>query len=50
MESLQDRLDNLMMFLQEIANGDYGNHNLDELKSQANYHIATMDLLNNQGT
>jgi hypothetical protein len=48
METPQDRLNNLMMFLLEIANGEYNQASFKELKAQAGYHTATMELLIDQ--
>jgi hypothetical protein len=42
-ETLRDRLDNLEMFLQEIAEGKHIVS--EEVKGQAEYHAATMELL-----
>jgi len=41
-ETLKGRLDNLEMFLYELTE----NRNISaEVKSQANYHLATMEIL-----
>jgi hypothetical protein len=41
-ETLKGRLDNLEMFLHELTE----NRNISaEVKSQANYHLATMEIL-----
>ena len=42
-ETLRERLDNLEMFLQEIAEGKHIVS--EEVKGQAEYHAATMELL-----
>lgn len=42
METLKERIDNLEMFLSELA---YGDMPITEAQSQADYHIATIDLL-----
>lgn len=47
MENLKERLDNLEMFLHELAERRF--HYLSEVESQANYHLATMDLLKSRG-
>ena len=43
-ETLRERLDNLEMFLYELAESKHTNW--DEVKGQAEYHTATMDCLN----
>lgn len=43
MEILQERLDNLMLWLSELEAGHIGSP--EGLKNQAAYHVATMDLL-----
>jgi hypothetical protein len=43
MDTLKERLSNLQMFLQELTEGKISK---EEIISQSNYHIATMDLLN----
>ena len=42
-ETLRERLDNLEMFLREIAEGKHIVS--EEVKGQAEYHTATMELL-----
>lgn len=44
-ETLRERLDNLTMFLYELANKNKQNHSI-EIRDQASYHLATMDCLN----
>ena len=45
-ETLKERLENLRMFLCELANTEFnGTISEEEIISQANYHIATMDNL-----
>lgn len=42
METLEERLDNLTMFLLELAKGEIP---YTEAQQQADYHIATINLL-----
>jgi len=42
METINQRLDNLVMFLGELSRGELST---EETIYQANYHIATIDLL-----
>jgi hypothetical protein len=45
-ETLKERLDNLRMFLQELSNDKFSYIYPKEIRDQASYHLATMDLLN----
>jgi hypothetical protein len=47
METLKDRLDNLELFLQELAEDTTTIRYNEEIRSQADYHLATMRLLKN---